>query len=104
MNWPSAYGIPAGLPLTWAQWDKLFAKAVAEGKYTTTSTENWSPVSDVCRRTPSTQSAGDGDRALVPLASNDPRPGCGLAGDRLVGAAGQNLPAVMSARLTRVTA
>jgi hypothetical protein len=41
--------MPAGQPLTRAQWEKLFARAVAEGKYTTTSTESWSPVSDVCR-------------------------------------------------------
>src|SRR6201990_913109 len=41
----------------------------------------------------------DRDRALVPLARNDPRPGCGLAGDRLVDTAGQNLPTAMSARL-----
>jgi hypothetical protein len=42
--------IPAAeAPLTRAQFDKLLDKAVAEGRYITTTNESWSSVSDVCR-------------------------------------------------------
>jgi len=41
--------VPASEPLTQAQARAQLNKAIAEGKYSTASSEVWSPVADVCR-------------------------------------------------------